>query len=249
MNDKDKHVDLYNEAYTFVTPDFLSVDNKPNVLRYLTENSLSLVLFLKKYFEDIGGLAQLAGKDVLEVGCGLGGLAGELLRHNANVLGVDISELAIIGAKEINQHKGDFRVFDVCSDKSLNQKFDYIIDSHTLHCLITDSDRRSYFNFIKRHLKPSGIFMAETISFNSEIQEPLGFDLDSDYTLYKEVDQRRQALRKVLPSLELEKEIVDSGLKINTFFYHHELSINIFPEYPSYPVFRQPKVVRYSAKL
>lgn len=252
MISKDKYVDSYNEAYAFVTPEFLSSENSTQLSRYLRENSHSVHLFLKKFFEDNGAIESLAGCDILEVGCGLGGLAQELSRYKANVQGVDISSLAIMGAKEINllnKQNVEFSVFDVCSSKSLDKKYDYIIDSHTLHCLISEKERASYFNFVRNHLKPNGLFMVETMTYNTEIREPLGFDIDESYILHQETSASKLPIRRVLPSIELENEITSNGLNIHTFYYHHELSLNIFPEYPEYPVFRQPKIVRYSAKL
>lgn len=248
----DKHFDIYNDSYRFVTPDFLAPENAAQAERFLQANSESLLNFLKSFFSERGGLDSLHGQDVLETGCGLGGLSLELSKIGAKTMGLDLSSLAVQGARDFARFKGlssEFECLDITKSPKLQQKFDYIIDSHLLHCLTSQKDRESYFEFVKNHLKPDGVFLVETATYESEIREPLGYDFDQDYNLHQEIGNSFYPVRRLAPTEELEKEIPKNGLKIHTFYYHYELSFNVFPEHKSYPVFRLPKTVRYTAKL
>lgn len=252
MGINDKYSDIYNKAYRFVTPDFLDTSNEESLNYYLAQNNESLLKFLTQYFSDRGGLDSLAGKDILEAGCGLGGLSHKLFQFGAKMNGVDISSLAISAAKEISMNKRldlEFFVGDVASELSLNKKYDFIVDSHLLHCLTAKDHRANYFKFVRNHLKDDGIFIVETATFEDEIREPIGYEIDQDYTLYQEIGGERFPVRKLIPARGLESELIQYGFDIHTFFYHYELSFNVFPEIKNYPVFRLPKTVRYSAKV
>lgn len=252
MASNDKYSEIYNKAYRFVTPDFLSPDNIQSLNLYLKQNNESIMQYLRQYFDDRGGLASLANLEILEAGCGLGGLSLELSKHGANTLGIDISELAISGAREIaalNSSHAEFITKDLTANLVLERKFDFIIDSHLLHCLTSNEKRENYFKFIKEHLKEDGVFIVETAVFDDEIREPLGYDIDQEFVLSQEVEGEMLPIRKLSTVRSLEEEIKSGGFAIHTFFYHYELSFNVFPDIENYPAFRLPKTVRYSAKL
>lgn len=252
MKIDDKQFDIYNNSYRFVTPDFLAPENTNRIDHYLKKNNESLLNFLKSFFSERGGLDSIRGCDVLEAGCGLGGLSLELNSLGANTLGVDISPLAIQGARDLSQIKAytaTYECLDLTKTADLDKKFDYIVDSHLLHCLTSQKQRESYLNFVKNHLKPDGVFLVETATFDQEIREPLGYDFDQEYNLHQEIDDVFFPIRRLAPTRDLENEISRNGLEIHTFYYHFELSFNVFPEHKSYPAFRLPKTVRYSAKL
>ena len=243
-------MDLYNKAYQAFTPDKM-LNDFANIELYLKENNKSLINYLKTYFAQFGSLEILEGKSVLELGCGLGGLTHFLSQYTDDITGVDISSLAIMNANEIAAHKQlviKFIAADVCENSDLNKKFDYIIDSHLLHCLTSQSDRMKYYSFVKKHLKPGGLFLCETMAYNEEIQEPLGYELTTDNVLLKEIEGELVPIRTIHRSLDLENELNTSGFKINYFYYHHELSFNVFSEYDKYPEFRLPRTIRLSAQ-
>lgn len=252
MDNTKKISELYNDAYRFVTPDFLSSNGGALVEKYLKENNESLLRFVKSFLTETGEIKNLTGKDLLETGCGLGGFSHYFDSIGCRTLGVDISNFAISGAREIASMKRnscEFEVLDVRSSVDLGRKFDFIVDSHLLHCLTDRESRDKYFSFVKRHLKDNGLFLVETATFDDEIREPLGYDLDEDFVLHQEISGEFFPIRKILRSIDLENEILENDLKINTFYYHFELCMDVFSNVKNYPAFRLPKTVRYTAKL
>ena len=251
MNNNKKQLEMYNRAYRFATPDFLASENLNTINQYLAQNNDSILRFVKNFFEERGELERLPSLKILDLGCGLGGLSHQLNEMGCRTHGIDISPLAIYAAEEISRLKGSdatFEVLDVTKRKNLNREFDLVIDSHLLHCLTSEAERSNYFTFVKNHLSDSGILLVETATFDDAIREPLGFDLDESYILHQELSGEMLPVRKLAKSIDLEKEIIENGLEINTFFYHFELSMNVFPNVKNYPSFRLPKTVRYSAK-
>jgi 2-polyprenyl-3-methyl-5-hydroxy-6-metoxy-1,4-benzoquinol methylase len=252
MNIQDKYAELYNQSYQFLTPDYLSPENLPRIENYLNQNNQSLVNFSQSYFAKSGGETSLSGKSILETGCGLGGMAQHFSKFTGDISGMDISDLAIAGAKEISKLKGSSIEFGVQNltkpNIKLDRKFDIIFDSHLLHCLTSPVERKNYLNFIKNHLNPEGVFMAETMTFNNEIQEPLGYELDANYILTKDVTGIKTPIRSIYPSIKIEDEIKEH-LYLNYFYVHNELSFDLFPEIENYPTFRLPKTIRLCATL
>lgn len=246
----DKYAQLYNQSYQFLTPDFLSSTNLTKIDKYLNLNNQSLIKFSKSYFTNLGGESSLGGKSILETGCGMGGMSQYFSNHCDDVTGIDISNLAIAGAREIAKLKNtsiDFQVADLCQvDLELGKKFDIIFDSHLLHCLTGEEQRKKYLTFVKKHLRPGGIFMAETMIFNKEMQEPLGYELNDEYVLTKLIGDIKVPIRSVYPSLMIEDEIKEH-LYLNYFYVHNELNFDVFTDIDNYPDFRLPRTVRLCA--
>ena len=250
MDDKNINLEIYNQAYNRFTPDYIQ-KNLASVMGELTGSAQSVITFLKSYYSENGGISSLNNKNVLELGCGLGGVSHFLSDHCAGVVGVDISSLAVVAAKELAQLSNidlRFSQHDVCSSETLPDRFDLIVDSHLLHCITGNKDRVKYFEFVKKHLNPGGIFLCETMAFSNEIQEPLGYELTQDNILLKEINSKMLPIRAIHHSIDLESELIENGFSINYFFFHNELSIDVFPEFNHYPNFRLPKLVRLSAR-
>lgn len=239
----------YNDSYQKFTPDLIS---SPKMQSILKQNNESLIRFIKDYFSRFGGLEQLHNRSVLELGCGHAGLSHFLSTYTQDLTALDFSELAIIGARQLAKDKGiniDLICSDITSGVNLKRKFDFIFDSHLLHC-ITDKNRRSqYFNFLKNHLSDGGQVLIETMTYNEQIIEPMDYSLDENYVLSKTMNDKNVPLRYMPPAIDIETELKANGLKIKTFFYHDELSFNVFPEYTDYAEFRLPKILRISLEL
>lgn len=253
MQNNIKLEQFYNNSYKFLTPDYLCQENLAKIETYTQANAKSLIEFFEKFRKETDLLNHLQGMSVLDAGCGVGSMTHYFSKYADQVMGVDFSELAIIGAKKIANLKGldlNFECHDVTkAGLDLAQTFDIIFDSHLLHCITGQENRQNYFSFIKNHLKVGGLFMAETISYNPQLQEPLGYELDDNYTLHQEIDATKIPVRTIIPSLDLEQELKESGLHINYFYYHSELSLNVFPDIKNYPEFRLPRVVRLSVTV
>jgi 2-polyprenyl-3-methyl-5-hydroxy-6-metoxy-1,4-benzoquinol methylase len=160
---------------------------------------------------------------VLETGSGRGGVGLHLARLGAKVTLLDYSSCAIEQAKALYALEGvqaNFVLGDVTRpDIQLNEKFDLIVDSHLLHCIISNPDRSSYFCLVKDHLDKDGIFIAETMVHRKKIFVPDGFMFDENFVLWQMFGDWKP-VRRILDSLDLEQEIREADLHIAYFIYY-----------------------------
>ncbi len=237
------HKELYNKAYQKFTPDFLS--DEARVRRFLAENAESYLRFLEQHKNQFDYMTQ--NSSALELGCGLGSLTSHLIAEFDSVVAVDISELAVSMAKTIHGDQAKFLVGDA-GQIDLGEKYDFVFDSHLYHCITTSEERIKYLTNVKKHLGDEGIFLMECMVFQDRLQIPVGYSFDENDILYQEMDGEDVPIRCILKSLEIEKEFQQAGLKLNYFYYHNELSFQVFEDYPSYPLHFLPKTIRLSAK-
>jgi SAM-dependent methyltransferase len=99
-----------------------------------------------------------SGKDVLELGCGLTAQAFRLARLGANVIGVDISPVAISQVRERARREGvddraTFRVMDGEALEFNDDTFDIVCGSAIIHHL----DTYKAYKEIARVLRPGGV--------------------------------------------------------------------------------------------
>lgn len=245
-NHSKKYYEYANDSYKSFTPDFLE---SAKLDLYIEENNESLLKFLESYQEQFGSFS--LDKTILETGCGLGGISHYFSKKGYYTLGLDQSSLAISMAKDIAKNKklyAKFKQQDLCINKA-QDKFDIIIDSHLLHCLVDNTDRHNYLSFVKESLSKGGLFFLETMSYHSKIQAPLGYELREDMSLYKETNSIMLPYRKIIESLNLEQELIEIGFKIKYLYYHNELCFSIFDEYPSFSFEHLPKTIRLVATI
>ena len=244
--------DRYNMAYRSFTPDFVNASNLNKIDEIFEENAESLLDFYRKYISQYEMEHETQYKTCLETGCGMGALSSFLAKDFTGYLGVDFSELAVANASLISSLKNNnaqFKVLDVTNKQMLNEKFDFIIDGHLLHCLTSKEERKNYFEFIKNHLRDDGIFLCETMAFHKKLQFPIDYEFDEDFILYQQGEDGRLPYRSILPSRALEEEILESGLKIKTLFFHQELSFYPFREQYRMNTDHLPRVIRLSLGL
>ncbi|MCO4754838.1 MAG: class I SAM-dependent methyltransferase [Bacteriovoracaceae bacterium] len=241
----------FNQAYEKFTPQWLSDPNK--VDQYIELNCQTLI----EFYEDYSKQFNFPQKDysklrVLDLGTGLGGVAHYFARKGAEVVGVDVSNLAIMAAQQIAQERDldiSFKVLDVTNTMEDLGSFDLIMDSHLYHCLISDEDRNSYLTFVKKHLQSDGLFLMESMVFQKQFRTPVGYSMDENFTLYKEFSDGERAIRRVIPGIELEKEFKVAGLNIHYLYFHAELSFEVFDDYEGYPHQNLPQTARLAAKF
>jgi SAM-dependent methyltransferase len=115
----------------------------------------------------VGAVLEAAdGRDVLEYGCGQGGLAVRLAEHGAQVIGIDISEVAVEQARDQAQRAGvadraHFQTMDAEALEFPDDRFDLVCGNGILHHL--DLDRA--LGEISRVLRPGA---------RAVFSEPLG---------------------------------------------------------------------------
>jgi SAM-dependent methyltransferase len=243
-NQTKKYYEYANDSYKLFTPDFLE-SKKLDI--YLESNRESLVDFLEKYQEQFGSFDKSA--QILEAGCGLGGLSFYLSKMGFYTHGVDQSKLAISMAREINKNKSLYAKFtgqDLCNSEA-SEQFDIVVDSHLLHCLVDKNDRESYLAFVKNSLTDDGLFFLETMCYQAKIQIPIGYEFDASFKLYKEIGDEKIPYRKIIDSIELEQELKSMGFKIKYLYYHNELSFDVFSEYKDLNAESLPKTIRLVA--
>lgn len=182
---------------------------------------------IKKYF------SKTANSLALDLGCGTGTTAFTLAKSGFNTTGIDISETAVEIGRDLARQQNleiKFIAGDVLNLKALNKKFDFIYDSHFLHCIVLEEDRKKVFNEIKSVLNVDGIFILDTMVMpDVEIDPANMFDtlrFDQDFILWHktkpstdrgivEIDgQHWCAQRRIYPVEKVMSEVVDAGFEV-----------------------------------
>lgn len=190
------------------------------------------------------------GLKILEMGSGQGGLSLEFARLGSHVTLVDFSREALNQAQRIFESENlNVQVIegDVGHpDLEIADKYDLIIDSHLLHCLTEDPERVSYYALVKESLSPGGIFVCETMVHRKKLHVPDGFMFDQQNILWQ-MFGKWTPVRRILDSLDLEKELGDAHLKINSFFYYGQFSFVPHRSFMDIPPEVLPASVRFVA--
>ena len=182
---------------------------------------------IEKYFSEV------KGKSALDLGCGTGTTAFTLAKHGLATTGIDISETALEMGRDLARQQDleiQFVAGDVLNLKALEREFDFIYDSHFLHCIVLEEDRKKVFDEIKSILKADGIFILDTMVMpNMEVEPAITSDtlrFDQDFILWHktkpstdrgivEVEgQHWCAQRRIYPAEKVINEIKKAGFKI-----------------------------------
>jgi 2-polyprenyl-3-methyl-5-hydroxy-6-metoxy-1,4-benzoquinol methylase len=181
---------------------------------------------IKKYFH------KAANNTALDLGCGTGTTAFTLAKHGFVTTGIDISTTAIDLGKDLARQQNleiQFIVGDILDLSALGQKFDLIYDSHFLHCVVFDEDRRKVFTGVKSALKSGGIFILDTMVMPNEETDPTNkldtLRFDQDFILWHKVNpsigkgilqiggQHWCAQRRIYPIERVLDEVANAGFK------------------------------------
>jgi SAM-dependent methyltransferase len=188
---------------------------------------------------------------ILETGAGRGGVGLHLARLGAMVTLVDFSPTALEQAEKIYQAEGlevSTLVGDVTHpDIRLPQKFDIIVDSHLLHCLTDDPDRASYYRLVSDYLTEEGIFVCETMVHRKKLFIPDGFMFDERNTLWQ-MFGKWTPIRRILDSLDLEKELNEANFNIAYFYYYGQYGFVPHRSFMDIPAEILPAAVRMVLK-
>jgi len=174
-----------------------------------------------------------AGKKALDLGCGTGTTAFILAQLGLEVTGIDISETAIEMGRELAKQQDleiQFETGDVLKLGSQSKKFDIIYDSHCLHCIVFDEDRKSVLSGIKESLLDNGIFILDTMVMPLEKYDPAkDFDtlrFSDDFILWHKTapstdrgvvefnGQHWCAQRRIYPYEKLMEEVSAAGFRV-----------------------------------
>lgn len=113
-----------------------------------TEPTKEVLEFLKDYKQD---------ETILELGCGEGRDAINVLNKGYNLLATDYSIEAIKKCNELTNSKyaNSFKTLDFLTE-SLSKQFNYIYSISVLHMLVVKEHRIKFLEFIRNHLKDNG---------------------------------------------------------------------------------------------
>jgi SAM-dependent methyltransferase len=136
-----------NYGYAPLEPPHRTIDLEPDQER--NRNSL-------QHYHRIAGAVDLAGKDVLEVGCGRGGGASFVFDRlkPATMVGVDLSDRAIADCNATFARPGlTYEAGDAEKLRFDEGSFDAVVNVESSHCY-PNPDR--FFNEVHRVLRPGG---------------------------------------------------------------------------------------------
>ena len=221
-----KYYEMHNEAYKQLDEkDYITWGRKKNISEILEhEMNTEIKAQIDNYFPSAIGLT------ALDIGTGTGVTAFYLEKLGFKVDAFDVApkaiEMAKKNAKKLNSNVS-FNVGDI-TQNIINKKYNFIVDSCCLHCIVTDEDRDQFYQTVKTSLKECGTFFlftmtaSENMSFLTDKKHlilkdtylysegPDRWDMD-----WKEVDGRKVFLhRRILRDEQLLVELKKHGFKI-----------------------------------
>lgn len=191
--------------------------------RYKQSYELGILWETKEYTKElisvIDRLNINKSNSILEVGCGEGRDAINLLNNGYNLVALDYSKSAINKINEItnNKYKDKFFQFDIFNDK-LDKSFDFIYSIAVLHMFIDNIDRDLFWKFISEHLNSNGyaciMVMGDGIKeYSSDINDAFKLKSKININTNKEVMVASTSCR-IVDFNTLEDEIIGNKLKI-----------------------------------
>lgn len=162
-----------NCGFDFVSPLIKVASESSNENIIMTDESFTsniinryernLPYYLKLAKRKYDYLSDKIGKQnfsLLEIGCGVAGMAEELEKSGVNYYGIDIDKRVVDFAKTrgINCDMLDF------ADLDINKKFDVIICSQVLEHIV---DPFAFVNKVRTHLNDGGLFVFDIPNGNS----------------------------------------------------------------------------------
>ena len=121
---------------------------------------------------------------VLDLGTGTGTSALFASKNGSQAVGVEISATAIEIAKGNAKKLGvnvEFIVKDVL-ELDLKKKFDLVVDSTILHCIVGLQDRSTFYNIVKRHMSSNSYFLVNTMIASGDMSSRF----PKDYFLFQD---------------------------------------------------------------
>ncbi|MEA9356524.1 class I SAM-dependent methyltransferase [Bacteriovorax sp. PP10] len=141
---------------------------------------------------------------ILDLGCGSKSIFEDIDLSGSNVTAIDFSPVAISKAlilpNGISYKEVDLSTPDVLEKSA----YDLIFDSHCLHCITDEANRKSAFTNIYQSLRPDGLFTTEMMVLppNKTVVMPN---------------------KHVVEARAIEDEILSYGFKINYFLIVRDL--------------------------
>jgi SAM-dependent methyltransferase len=136
----------------------------------------------------------IAPGHALEVGCGTGTNAIYLATHGFDVVGVDISPLAIENARAKAHGRCTFETLDFLREAPTGGPFDFVFDRGCFHTFDEDHERRRFAEQVAAALADGGLWLSL---------------IGSTEGAAREVGPPRRSAREVTNAIESSLEIVN----------------------------------------
>jgi len=164
-------------------------------------------------YHHVAGAVPLAGKSVLEVGCGRGGGSSYVARYlqPCSVLGVDFSASAVDFCRSNHRQEGlQFRQGDAEALPCADNSFDAVLNVESSHCY---PSLQRFVSEVFRVLRPGGHFLwadlcrTELLDENRSLFQAAGFTLLRETRITDNVllaldrvqEQRSAMIRRLVP--------------------------------------------------
>ncbi len=186
---------------------------------------------------------------ILDIGCGTGPAACFFAQQGYLVDGIDVSRTAVEMAQTNAKERGlniHFSVDDICRMSETGSGiYDIISDTHCMHCITHDTDRKAALLSIFRLLKKGGYFVMETMSIEdtSRWSHDGGMRMDEQGILWNEVkedypydkvffeDKFWMCTRRVMSPSALQKELEQTGFLIEHIGTTQDIDIEYMADF------------------
>ena len=161
-------------------------------------------------------------RKTLEIGSGLGGMIPLFLENCCWPTCLDFSAEAIKASKSrVYSAPVEFVCENIVSFCRVNE-YEFIFDSHLIHCLTIDTERQKALLNIYNSLQSGGLFALECMVRTKETQVEKDFYLDEQGVFWQVLEETVVPTRKICTAMELEQQILSYGFEIDYLMVHSE---------------------------
>lgn len=152
---------MYNRAGLVPARDhvFMNLGYAPADGDVVPETPEAIHMYAEALYRHVVGAEELAGRDVLEIGCGRGGGSAYLMRHfrPRSVVGLDRAEKLVERCQELHRLDGlEFRQGDASKLPFAAGCYDVVVNVESSHCYASLS---AFYAEVARVLRPGGRFL------------------------------------------------------------------------------------------
>ena len=195
--------------------------------------------YMKEYLTTaLDRIKPVSNARVLDIGCGTGPVSCFLAKQGYSVDGFDISKTAIeIARLKANDLGLDihYSVDDICRISRIEfGVYDIVIDTHCMHCITYDPDRRAALTNVLNLLKKGGYYIEETMSIEDNSLWPHTGRIDEQGIVWHEVKEDYPygtvkyesrywiCTRRVMHPSDLENELKETGFILEHIEIHED---------------------------
>lgn len=120
-----------------------------------------------KYQRILDQLSVKKDDSILEVGCGWGGFAEKALEAGGKIHGITLSHEQLAFAQKRLEKYGDVANLEIRDYRLVDQQYDYIVSIEMFEA-VGEAYWQTYFEMLKRSLKPQGKILLQIITIKDE---------------------------------------------------------------------------------